>query len=126
MVFQLAFLSGCASTVPATVTMRPASPLEANATIYLKTRVRLRRIALSLRDAGLTPTNQVEGAGYTLDVRVGSGRGSSDCGRVSNVAYILTRAGSRVMAIKGRGRTGSCTPNVFDDMSQKLAWFTGS
>ena len=31
-----------------------------------------------------------------------------------------------LMVIKGRGLTGTCAPNVFDDMSQKLATYFGS
>ena len=125
-VLQFAFLSGCSSTVPATVTMGPGVLLEPNPTIFPNAPVQRKRIAQSLRDAGLTLTDQVEDADYALDVRVGRHRSKAACGGLSNVAYLLTRAGSRVMAIKGRGRTGSCTPNVFDDMSQKLASFTGS
>ena len=125
-VLQLAFLSGCSSTVPATVTMRPVGSLEPNATIFLNAPVQPERIAQSLRDAGLTPTDQIKNADYALEVRVGRMRSSAACGGLSNVTYILTRTGSRVMVIKGRGRMGNCTPTVFDDMSQKLASFTGS
>ena len=61
-----------------------------------------------------------------MNVKVEKNRGNRTCGRISNVAYILDGNGRHLMVIKGRGPTGSCTPNVFDDMSQKLAWFTGS
>jgi hypothetical protein len=44
---------------------------------------------------------------------------------VSNVAYLL-RSGRRYeMVIKGRGLTGSCTPNIFDALSQMLASYAG-
>ncbi|MEE9609312.1 MAG: hypothetical protein V3U03_16350 [Myxococcota bacterium] len=122
---QLAFLSGCSSTVPATVTMRPGGPLQPDAAIFLSARVQQMRIAQSLRDARLTTTDQMRDADYTLEVRVGRSRSNAACGGVNNVAYILTLNGSRVMVIKGRGRTGSCTPSVFDDMSRKLASFAG-
>ena len=39
----------------------------------------------------------------------------------SNVVYILDGRGGHLMVIKGRGLTGACVPNIFDDMSQKLA-----
>ena len=125
-VSQLALLPGCTSAVPATVTMSPGSPLEPNATIFLNSTAQRERIAQSLRDAGMTPTAQFQEADYALDVKVGRSRGSAACGGVSNIAYILSRADSRVMVIKGRGRTGSCTPNVFDDMSRKLASFSSA
>ena len=63
------------------------------------------------------------GADYTLDVRVGRSRYRTSCGSVRNVVYILSNASGRLMIIKGRGLTGSCSPNVFDDLSQKLAFY---
>ncbi len=122
-IVQLTFLSGCTSTVPATVTLRPGSPLDPKPMIYLNAPVQWERIAQSLRDAGMTPTDNFNEANYALDVRVGKSRSSAECGGLSNVAYFLTRSNNRVMVIKGRGRTGGCTPNVFDDMSRKLASF---
>ena len=124
-VSQLLLLFGCTSPVPATVTRRPPTPLEPNAVIFLQATAQSGRIAESLRSAGLRPTDQSSDADYILDVRVGRQRRSTARGGVSNVAYILSSAaGRRVMTIKGRGLTGSCSPNVFDDMSQKLVDYT--
>ena len=61
---------------------------------------------------------------YTLIAKVGSKRGSSEpCGTTNNVVYDLRSGSGRVLVIKGRGRTGTCKPNIFDDMSQKLAGY---
>jgi hypothetical protein len=125
-VLQLAFLSGCTSTVPAAVTMRPGYPLKPTARIYLSARMQWDRIAQSLEDAGLTPTDEFGNADYALDVRVGRNRSNAACGGLSNVAYTLTRDRRPVMVIKGRGRMGICAPNVFDDMSRKLASFASA
>ena len=43
------------------------------------------------------------------------------CGQKHNVSYSLAVHGSNVMVIKARGWTGSCEPNMFDEMSAKLA-----
>ena len=121
---QLALLPGCTTPVPATVTLRPSIPLKADPVIFLQAKAQWERIAESLRDAGLRTTNQFSDADYALDVRVGRSRVNKPCGGLSNVAYIVnSSAGGRMMVIKGRGGTGTCSPNVFDDMSQTLASF---
>jgi hypothetical protein len=77
----------------------------------------------SLVDAGLHVTDEWTSDAYTLRVSVGRWRASNGCGRVSNVSYILERAGQRHMVIKARGGTESCEPNVFDEMSRTLATY---
>ena len=128
LLLQLALVVACTTTVPATVTMGPTAPLVSPAKVFLTAARQYDRVAQSLRDAGIEVENNWDSAAYALQVNVGSGRGSGkECGSVNNVAYILSRAGMRVMIIKGRGSTGACTPNVFDDMSNKLAsYFSGS
>ena len=37
------------------------------------------------------------------------------------MAYIMNGSVGRIMILKGRGLTGSCSPNIFDDMSRLLA-----
>ena len=120
---QLVFLSGCTTIVPATVTRGPAFPLKANPKIFLRATVQYERIADSLRDAGLGTAESGNDFDYTLDVKVGRNRRSRECGGLSNVSYVLVRSGQYVLVIKGRGMTGTCNPNVFDDMSHKLASF---
>jgi hypothetical protein len=120
---QLAFLPGCSSTVPATVTREPRAPLKANPTIFLEANRQRPHIEESLRRAGLHMAESFSGADYILNVKVGRNRSTRDCGGTSNVAYILDGNNRHLMVIKGRGLTGSCTPNVFDDMSQKLATY---
>ena len=116
----LLLLPSCTS-VPATVTYGPSMAITGEPVISLAARKQHTRIELSLRDAGLDPTGDWSGTSYGLEVKVGRTRGSRDCGTTNNVVYILNRGGMRVLVIKGRGMTGSCSPNVFDDMSQKLA-----
>ncbi len=123
-VLQLVLLPGCATPVPATVTRAPASPLKSNPRIFLRATVQRQRIADALRDAGLRTAESFNDFDYTLEVRVGRNRRSTTCGGVNNVAYLLKSSGRYVLVIKGRGLTGSCSPNVFDDMSQMLASFT--
>jgi hypothetical protein len=121
LVLSIALLSACATHVPATVTVNPPVPIQKDAAIFVLAQVERERIVQSLSDAGLTVTDKWTGDGYSLTVRIGSNRGSSECGGTHNVDYTLSDSGQRLLVIKGRGQTGSCEPNIFDDMSQKLA-----
>jgi len=125
LVVPLAFMAACSSHVPATVTLTPPMPIKKDLTIFVLAQRQRERIVQSLRDAGLVVSDEWDNTGYSLTVRVGSNRGSAECGGTNNVDYTLSGAGQRLMVIKGRGRTGSCDPNIFDDMSRKLASFAG-
>jgi hypothetical protein len=118
---QVVLVSGCRSPVPATMTQAPTTPLKANPAIFLQATVQRPRVVESLRNAGVRLTESYEEADYFLIINVGKMRRSQTCGGSSNVEYILDDRGGHVMEIKGRGLTGTCIPNVFDDMSQKLA-----
>ncbi len=117
--------SGCTSPVPPTVTRTPMTPLKANPTVFLQATVQRPRIAESLRQAGVRLAASFGEADYILNVNVGRRRGNLPCGGTSNVSYILDGRAGHLMVIKGRGMTGTCTPNIFVDMSQKLASYFG-
>jgi len=125
LVAAMLFLAACATPVSPTVTMNRGPSLSADSMIYLSVRVERERIAQSLQDAGFTTTARLADAQYTLEVTAGRSRRGTSCGHVRNVSYILTDRAQRVMAIKGRGLTGSCVPNIFDAMSRELASQTG-
>jgi len=114
---QVVLVSGCTSPVPPTVTRAPPTPLKANPSIYLQAGVQRPRVAESLRNASVRLTETFSEADYILTVNVGRRRRTQTCGGSSNVAYILDGRSSHLMVIKGRGLTGTCAPNVFDDMS---------
>jgi hypothetical protein len=121
-VCSIAFAAACSSPVPATTTYAPTAPLQRGAVFYVTANLQRPRIIQSLREAGLKTTDQMNNGTYTLIAKVGSKRGSSQpCGTTNNVVYDLRSGAGRVLVIKGRGATGTCKPNVFDDMSQKLA-----
>jgi hypothetical protein len=95
--------------------------IKKGAPIFVVAQRQRARIAQSLLDAGLNVSDEWATDGYSLNVAVGNNRGTRECGTVSNVTYVLSGSGMRLMVIKGRGATGSCVPNIFDDMSRKLA-----
>ena len=129
---SLGLSSACSSKVPATVTL--SAPFMKNRPIYVTlsaaftgrpadaTAAQQREsIVASLSNAGLHPTNVPAEANYDLLVRLGKARSRSDCGILHNVIYILTADGREIAIIKARGKTSGCTPNVFEDMSARLA-----
>ena len=118
---SLILLAACTSTVPATVTRGPMGPVTTNPRIFVSARNQSERIVQSLRDAGFTVKEGFRDIDYTLEVRIGDSRARRECGSVNNVIYILNQSGQQLIIIKGRGLTGSCSPNIFDDMSRKLA-----
>ena len=122
---QVVLGSGCTSPVAPTVTRAPTSPLMANPAIYLQASVQRPRVGESLRNAGVHLTETFAEADYILNVNVGRRRQTQTCGGSSNVAYVLDGRDGHLMVIKGRGLTGTCVPNVFDNMSQKLATYFG-
>ena len=125
LVLPLGLSSACASRVPATVTLSPPIPIKQGANIFVLASKQRDRIVESLINAGLNASDDWTGSGHSLKVAIGSSRSSTACGSVQNVSYTLTAGGSRFMVIKGRGATGSCEPNIFDDMSKKLASYVG-
>ena len=123
---QVVLGSGCTSPVPPTVTRAPVTSLSAHPAIYLQANVQRPRILDSLHGAGIRTTNSLEEADYILAVDVGERRVNMKCGGMHNIVYILSGDGFPLMEIKGRGLTGECVPNVFDDMNQTLATYFGS
>jgi hypothetical protein len=122
---QMVLVSGCTSPVPPTVTRAPTTSLNAHPAIYLQANVQRPRILDSLRNARIRIARSFEEADYILTVDVGNRRVDMKCGDMHNIVYILSGKGLTLMEIKGRGLTGDCMPNVFDDMSQTLATYFG-
>ena len=123
---QAVLVSGCTSPVPATVTRAPTTALKANPAMFLQANKQQPRVAESLRNAGLRLAESYSKADYILNVNVGRIQRNKDCGGFGNVAYILDGRGGHTMVVKGRGFSGSCNPNILDEMSQKLASYFGS
>jgi hypothetical protein len=111
----------CASDVPATVARHYGFAINKKTEIFVIASDERPRIVESLKKAGLKPVDVRSATGYSLDVRLGGNRRTQPCGSVRNVTYILSGPPGRMAIIKGRGATGTCEPNMYDDMSAKLA-----
>lgn len=113
-------LASCNTPVLATVSWGPAAPIDQGHTLFVTAKRQVARLEQSLVEAGFEVTRRAGNADYLLRVDVGSGRGSRACGPSSNVRYILSQGRKRILVLKGRGRTGACKPNLFDDLSRLL------
>jgi len=123
---QWVLVSGCTSPVSPTVTRPPTTSLKAHPAVYLQANVQRPRILDSLRNARIRIAGSFEEADYILTVDLGDRRVNMKCGGIHNIVYTLGGNGLPLMEIKGRGLTGDCIPNVFDDMSQTLATYFGN
>jgi len=79
------------------------------------------RIVASLEAAGIRVATDLLEAGFLLRVTVGSGQGAQSCGTRHNVKYSLRLENVPVVELAEKGYTGTCTPNVFDVLSARLA-----
>lgn len=114
-------LTACSTTVPPTITRMRHFVLRADSPVFLIANRQRERVVRSLLEAGFELSSKLDSDTYSLVVEIGRARWGSSCGVGANVAYILSSYGQNVLVIKGRGKTGDCTPNMLDDMSFRLA-----
>ncbi len=93
----------------------------ANRSVFLIAAQQKPRIIESLATAGIMVSTDLLEAGFTLRVTVGIDQGWRGCGNRNNVKYSLRRDSVAVLDLAAKGWTGTCTPNVFDLLSQQLA-----
>lgn len=118
--------TSCSTIVPATITRPLAIALDEEAAVFLVAARQREAVKRSLVNAGIRVIESGI-APYTLRVKIGSSRGSRECGSKNNVVYSLSAYGRTVLGMKGRGWTGSCPDSMLDDMSTLLAeQFTSS
>ena len=106
------------------VTARPAQHEGAeatNRTVFLVATRQKPRILESLGAAGIAVAPDLLDAGFMLRVTIGVDQGSQACGTRNNVKYALRRENAAVVELADKGWTGTCTPNVLDALSQRLA-----
>lgn len=114
-------VGGCSSLVAPQ--MRVFGPIDPAIPplLYVTTTAERENVLAALKQAGFSITSDLRETPLTLSVRLGGTRATRECGSVRNVVYELQHAGVRLAHIRGRGWTGSCTPNILLDMSAQLA-----
>jgi hypothetical protein len=113
-------LTSCGTIIPATITRPLAVNLDEEAAVFLVAARQREAVKRSLERAGIRVLESGV-APYTLRVKIGSSRGSRECGSKNNVIYSLSAYGRTVLGMKGRGWTGNCPDSMLDDMSALLA-----
>jgi len=110
----------CSTTIPATITWSLSTPLDGEPAVFVVAVSQREPINRSLEKAGVRAIESGI-APYTLRVKIGSSRDTRECGSKNNVNYLLLAYGSVVLTMNGRGWTGDCQDNMFDEMSALLA-----
>jgi hypothetical protein len=112
-------LAACTPSAPEVhVLQRPL--WGADTAIYLTAPRQKAEIARALQAAGFTLVEQPTSSAYLLRVNLGNTQGSEPCGTLHNVRYELRDAGRTLVVAEAKGWTGTCQPNVFDDVSREL------
>jgi hypothetical protein len=95
-------------------------PHTTESTLFLVAARQKEWIAKSLRSARFELADDPLDAALFLRVTVGNEKSFRQCGTRNNVKYALRSNRRTVLEVKASGWTGSCEPNVFDDMSRRL------
>lgn len=88
--------------------------------VFLVAAQQKERIAESLQEAGFELADDLLDAPYLLRVTLGNEKDFRACGTLSNVKYSLRHEGRSVVDLTAAGWSGTCKPNVFDEMSERL------
>ncbi len=111
----------CSTSLVAPFVVRYQVPVEGPKVVFLASSEQEARIESALKGAGFEITRTWQSGEYQLRIDVGAVHQSRDCGTLNNIRYQLISQGQEALQLKGRGWTGTCTPNIFDAMSEKLA-----
>ena len=120
----LVFFAGalaCSTSLVAPFVVRYQVPVEGPKVLFLASSEQKARIESALGAAGFDITRTWKSGEYQLRIDIGAIHQSRDCGTLNNIRYRLISQGQEALQLKGRGWTGTCTPNIFDAMSEQLA-----
>ena len=113
------YIYGCGTIAPQ-VTYKETLEATQDVSVYVIAARQKKEIIASLKSEGIMVVeNRLQGS-YLLRVTLGVEQGYRDCGKLSNVIYALRHDKRSVLEIRGKGWTGTCDPNILEDMSRKL------
>lgn len=111
----------CACTPqPSRVTYEALLPETRDRQLFLVATRQKERVRHSLEKAGFEMVEDPLEAPFYLRVTLGNEKGFRDCGTLNNVKYALRYEGIPILDLGAAGWTGTCEPNVFDEMSGQL------
>ena len=108
-------------TVPPTLTKQGALVLEAEPSFYVTAAKQKPAVVGALRKAGIVVVDDLLESSHQLRVTLGIDKSFRGCGTLNNVKYAIRLQRRTLLELAGRGWTGECEPNVFDEMSLELA-----
>jgi hypothetical protein len=112
-------LSGCSPVAPEVRVFEPL-PQGINTPIYVTAARQKDKIKHALSDAGFRIVDRVEDSLRLMRVTIGVDQGSQSCGTLNNVRFQIRFEGRNVVEATAKGWTGSCQPNVFDEVSHEM------
>jgi hypothetical protein len=112
-------LAGCSPSTPRVYVHMPL-PQGVDPRITVVSALQRPRIVDSLRAAGFRMAEGADGGEYLLRVSLGTKQKRSSCGALQNVRYELRHEQSTWITAEAKGWTGSCEPNIFDELSRAL------
>ena len=119
LILLLRVLAGCGPTAPEVRVLGPV-PQAVDRAIFVTASRQKERVVRAMRGAGFEIVDRIQNASALLRVTVGVEQGSRPCGTLNNVRYALRVQGRTVIVAEAKGWTGSCEPNVFDEVSQEI------
>jgi len=119
-------IGGCSSsTKPKFEAIEPL-PRGSETPIFITAARQKEAIKQALRNVGFNIVDHLEDSERMIRVTIGAEQGSRACGTLHNVRFQLRIESHDVAEVRGQGWTGTCQPNILDELSrtlwQKLVW----
>ena len=112
-------LAGC-SPVALELRVFESLPQCIDLPIYVTAARQKDNIKRSLRDAGFHIVDRMEDSVRLMRVTIGVDQGSQTCGTLNNVRFQLRFESRNVAEATAKGWTGTCQPNIFDEVSRAM------
>jgi hypothetical protein len=110
---------GCTPVTPEVQVFEPL-PEGIDTPIYLTAARQKDNIKRALRVAGFRIVDRMEDSLRLMRVTIGVDQGSQTCGTLNNVRFQIRYEGRNVVEATAKGWTGSCQPNIFDEVSREM------
>ena len=113
----------CAVKPKAATTRIVAVPEAGLPVVFVTANAEQERVVQSLQASGIEVTGRIRDAEFLLTANLGNDwvASSEPCGPIRNVKFELRQNSKLVMLSKAKGWTGTCTPNVLDELSAEVA-----
>jgi hypothetical protein len=121
MLLVLALVLLACGTSPPIQTTQSSLVLEAEPSFYVTAAKQKPAVVDALRRAGIVVVADLLESSHQLRVTLGVDKSFRGCGTLNNVKYTIRLQRRTLLELAGRGWTGECQPNIFDEMSLELA-----